>query len=147
LPAACLFGVCYAALHPVFFPPSAAKVRKRLAERKDRSEKAHNLDHISFRRKKGPSIADSLAQSISIATVATGLGLQDSSTNEGTSRGIVSSSDSENELMDKLTMGSKKKRKSKIAMYRLGKEVLDRFGPGTMLAISDTADYLEKVKK
>lgn len=40
-----------------------------------------------------------------------------------------------------------RKHKGKYGMYRLMREMLQRFGPSTMLLMNDAADYLEKSKK
>lgn len=153
IPAAFFTFIGYLALKPKLFPPTHAEIRHRLAERRARSKEAQELDEDLSKRQKVGQVSKSLAQSVGVAAMMGGIGIGYSPHrhhhhDEG-SRSVTPddgySSDSEMDAPHPLV--PMKRHRGKFGMYRLIREMLDRFGPSTMMLINDGADYFEKSKK
>lgn len=155
LPAAFFAFIFYLALKPKLFPPSPAEVKQRLAERYARSKEAQELDEDISKRQKIAGVSSSLARSVGVAALMGGIDIGCSRPRVQSEPGRVSPKDddelsSDSELDDDhrpYHLLQAKKHRGKLGMYRLIREMLQRFGPSTMLLINDAADYFEKGKK
>lgn len=124
------------------FPPSPTDVRKQLADRRLRSKEAQELDEDLSRKDKMSAISQSLAGSVGVAAMAGGIGMRSSSPDPAS----ILDSDSDSDERKKFDR-AKRRHRGKYGMYRLIKELLERFGPSTMMLLGDAADYMEKCKK
>lgn len=159
IPAAIFFFLIYQILKPQIWPPSPAEVRQQLLERRALSSEAKTIDDDHDKRSKREStkrMSQSIASSVGIATMMSGINihagsktldrsltpeLDDSSSSTDDTTQLGSSS------ISKTSNKGKKKHRGKRGMYRLIKELIERFGPILEMLIQDQADLAEKAKK
>lgn len=110
-----------------------------MISRIERAKEAKEIGKDMEQQAKVSQLSHSVASSIGVAAMMGGIAL-----NMAQERASPPISETDN---DKQLGNKAKTRLGKRGMYRLTRELLDRFGPTVQLMLIDAADFCEKVKK
>lgn len=138
LPASFFAFIVYQTMKRKLYPPSPAEVRRQLANRKARSKEAEDLGSDFYAQGQVSQLSKSIAASAGIAAMMGGLAV-----NPAPNDALLAPDDASSGFR----FGRKKRHRGKYGMYKLSREVIDRFGPSMQMVLLDLADFCEKVKK